>query len=207
MSLTSNWFSFHEEVDFLHKYFKDNFFPSDLFYRYTHKFLNKTFIPKIEIPTVPKMPLYASIPLIHDKKFYSELRKLASTYVPAVKLNLIPTNPFTIGSLFKIKDRLCPLMTSNVIYMFKCPKCNLGNYVGATQRLLKVRADSHKGVSYRTGTKLKNPEFSNIREHAQKCKYAIQYEDFNIVCKAKNSQLLTILEPLVIKPVVPNLNG
>ena len=205
-SLTSDWNSFHNEILYLHQYFINNCFPSKLFYKHLNKFLNNIFHPKFEIPTVPKLSFYASVPLIYDKRFYQDLRKTVNKYLPAVELKLIPSNPMTIGSLFKYKECLHPLMTSGVIYMFNCPRCDLGKYVGSTRRLLKVRLDSHCGVSYRTGVKLSNPEFSCVRDHAKKCKYNIKYKDFKIIGKARNDHQLSILESLFIKQLVPQLN-
>ena len=112
-----------------------------------------------------------------------------------------------IKSLFPSKERIDPLMTSGVVYLYNCPRCNLGKYVGSTRRLLKVRIDSHKGVSYRTGMKLSNPEFSNIRDHIKKCRNNIDYKDFKIVGKTKNEYELPILESLLIKQLVPQLNA
>ena len=55
--------------------------------------------------------------------------------------------------------------------------------------------------------KLSNPEFSNVRNHAKKCKHHIKYEDFKIVGRAFNNHHLTILESLCIKQMVPQLNA
>ena len=79
--------------------------------------------------------------------------------------------------------------------------------MGATRRLLKVRANAHRGVSFRTGVSIKNPEFSSIRNHTKTCKHKICYEDFEILGKATNSQKLAILESLFIKQTVPQLNN
>ena len=163
--------------------------------------------PVVNYPTVPKLDLYASIPfLINNNNFYKKLYEIIRLYFPAVKLKLIPKNPLTIGSLFRHKDKLDYLMTSNVVYEYTCPKCDFGNYIGATKRLLRVRADAHKGVSHRTGVKLKTPEYSNIREHTKKCKVDINYIDFKIVGQTSNDQDLPILESLMIKQLVPSLN-
>ena len=148
-TLTSDWHSFHKEILFLHQYFLDNCYPSKLFYRYLRKFLNNIYFPKIQIPTVPKLSLYASIPLLNQDNFYKELQKIINKHIPAINLNLIRINKMNIGSFFHPKEKLHPLMTSGVIYEFNCPRCNLGKYVGSTRRLLKVRV----GVSYRTGVK------------------------------------------------------
>ena len=170
-------------------------------------FLNNIYRPKLQIPSVPKLPMYANVPLIYSKSFYQDICGIVSNFLPAVSLKLIPTNPLTIGSLFKYKEKLDPLMTSGVVYLFNCPKCELGKYVGSTRRLLKVRVDSHRGISYRTGAKLGNPEFSNIRNHAKTCKYDIKYKDFKIIGRAPNEQQLDILESLCIKQMVPHLNS
>ena len=98
-------------------------------------------------------------------------------------------------------------MTSGVVYKYTCPRCKRGTYVGSTRRLLKVRIDAHKGVSYRTGSKLTNPEFSSIRDHAKICKNSIEYKHFEIFSRASNELSLTIMESLTIKQVVPSLNA
>ena len=98
-------------------------------------------------------------------------------------------------------------MRSCVVYHFTCPKCNLGNYVGCTNRLLKVRIDSHKGVSYRTGSKLSKPEMSAIRSHCHQCRRIVENSDFKILAQAQNSSCLFILESLYIKQLKPPLNN
>ena len=98
-------------------------------------------------------------------------------------------------------------MTSCVVYKYSCPFCKQGTYVGSTHRLLKVRIDSHKGVSYRTGTALTNPEYSSIRDHSKICKSPINYKNFEILGRASNESSLAILESLMIKQAVPSLNA
>ena len=73
--------------------------------------------------------------------------------------------------------------------------------------MLKVRIDSHKGVSHRTGCPLNKKEFSAIREHCKKCKHDIQYEDFSIIAQAPNRSSLAILESLYIRQFQPSLNN
>ena len=115
------------------------------------------------------MKMYASIPFItNNNNFKKEIDNLIKKFIPGLDLKLIPKNPLTLGSLFKIKDKLSPLMQSLVIYKYTCPRCNRGTYIGSTKRLLKVRIDSHKGISHRTGSTLNKQEFSNIRDHSKK---------------------------------------
>ena len=164
--------------------------------------------PTNKNPTAPKLDLYASVPfLVNNTEFYNKLYEIVRANIPAVNLKLIPKNPLTIKSLFRYKDRLDYLMTSNVVYKYSCPKCNFGNYVGSTKRLLKVRIDSHKGVSHRTGCQISNPEFSSIRDHSKKCKSFIDNKNFDIIGQVTNDHDLPILESLLIKQLVPSLNA
>ena len=94
-----------------------------------------------------------------------------------------------------------------VVYKYTCPRCNLGTYLGSTKRMLKVRIDAHRGVSYRTGNNLATKEFSNIREHAKRCKSNISYDNFEILGQACNETSLLLLESLAIKQHVPSLNN
>ena len=164
-------------------------------------------MPIIKSPTVPKLPFYSVIPYVKDYQFNIRLRQLISKYIGAVDLRLIPINPVKIGSFFKTKERLNDLMSSCVVYKYSCPRCKRGTYVGSTQRLLKVRIDSHKGVSYRTGSSLTNPEYSSIRDHTKICKSSIDYKNFEIMGRASNESSLAVLESLIIKQAVPSLNA
>ena len=98
-------------------------------------------------------------------------------------------------------------MQSNVAYLFTCPKCKVGTYLGATKRMLKTRIDSHKGVSHRTGNPLNRKDFSSIREHCNKCKTQFNYKDFQIIGTASDEPSLFVLESLLIKQNVPTLNN
>ena len=207
-TLTTDWQLFHNEIEFLSTFFKNNCYPSKLFYDSVKTFLNKKLSPPVKHPIVPKLDLYACVPfLVNNTDFYKKLYEIIRSHFPAVNLKLIPKNPLTIGSLFKCKDKLDYLMTSNVVYRYSCPKCDFGIYIGATKRLLRVRIAAHKGVSHRTGNRISNPEFSNIREHTKKCKTGIDYGDFCIVGQTSNDHDLPILESLIIKQLVPSLNS
>ena len=206
LSLTSDWALFHQEIVFLQNYFTSNCFPVHVFHRILKKLLNQKFSNRPKYCEVPKLRLYATFPFLYEDNFRRDFIKTVQKYIGAIDLKLIPKNPKSIASLFRFKDRLPPLMSSGVVYEYNCPKCNLGKYIGSTRRLLRVRADSHRGVSYRTGCQLANPESSNIRSHIIKCKTDIRYEDFKIIGNANNQQELLILETLNIKQRVPSLN-
>ena len=142
-----------------------------------------------------------------NKAYWKQLKKVILDSFPCLDLKLIFKNPLTVGSMFRFKDSLPELMRSSVVYMFTCPRCNLGNYVGSTKRLLKVRIDAHRGVSHRTGCTLNTKEFSTIREHTYKCKVNISYKHFKIIAQAPSNSSLLVLESLAIKQQAPKLNN
>ena len=208
-SVCSSWINFHEEVCFLEKYFSKNGYPSFVFQKLVKNFIDKLFSPKVIEYTVSKKLIYISLPYMGHLSIIikKELDQLLQKHYPYAKFNFIFKNPLTINSLFKFKDSLPELMRSCVVYEYTCPKCNLGNYVGCTNRLLKVRIDSHRGVSYRIGSKLGKPEMSSIRNHCFKCKHKVEYHDFKILVQAQNTSCLYILESLYIKQTQPSLNN
>ena len=207
-SLCSDWYKFHDEMLSLSSYFTKNCYPSQLFDKITKNLLNNVFKPKPRIIDVPKKNMYVSLPLMTNySAVKQELTKSLSNLYPYVKFNFIFKNPLTLNSLFHFKDTLPELMRSSVVYQFNCPKCNFGTYIGCTSRLLKVRIDSHRGVSHRTGSNLSKKEFSSIRNHSVSCKYNIKYTDFKILSIAQNRYSLPFLESLLIKQLSPNLNS
>ena len=148
-----------------------------------------------------------SLPYTNSENFLPSLTKMINKYFFCLDPKLVLRNPRTIASIFKFKETVPTLMRSLVIYRYTCPRRNLGTYVGSTKRMLKVRIDSHRGISHRTGNNLSKKEFSNIREHANKCKSRISYNNFEIIFQAANEFSLPVLESLYIKQLVPSLNS
>ena len=159
-SLTSSWVEFHKELCFLKTYFTNNCYPSSLFENIVGKFLHNVFNPMATTYDVPKKIMHISLPFTHNYSYIKrELSRFLSLQYPYVEFRFVFKNPLTIGSLFHFKDSLPDLMRSSIIYLFTCPECNSGKYIGASNRILKVRIDCHKGVSYRTGSDLNNKDF------------------------------------------------
>lgn len=207
-SLCSSWLNFHKEINFLTEYFNKNCYPSFLFEKHVHKFLDDIFRPKVLITTVPKKLMYVSLPYTFDTRdLKCELLSILNKFYPYVDFKFIFKNPFTIGKLFHFKDTLPESMRSCLVYLYSCPKCNFGTYVGCTRRLLKVRIDSHRGVSHRTGSSLSTKEHSSIRSHATTCRHKIDYHHFKILSQSPSLHALPFLESLYIKQLSPNLNN
>ena len=162
----------------------------------------------MKVSTAPKKVVYLTLPFMGflNKQIKNELSSNLSRLFPMVDFKICFVNPFKIGNLFKFKDSLPQLMRSRVVYKYNCPKCNLGTYVGSTDRLLKIRIDSHRGVSYRTGNPLNTPDPSPIRSHNSNCNKNLVYDNFTILATANSQQDLLILESLFIKSNSPRLN-
>jgi hypothetical protein len=206
--LSSNWISFHNEIKFLTTFFKDNCYPDGLLHSFTKTFLNDSYHPTIPTLTVPKLKFRLSVPFLgsYSRLYKKDLTNTVNKFFPFVELELIFVNPLKIMTLFKFKDRLQDGMRSNLVYLYTCPRCSRGNYVGCTQRLLKVRVDCHRGVSYRTDNALSRKEHSAIREHAIKCKHKLDYSHFKILASTTKKCDLPVLESLLIKQINPSLN-
>ena len=207
--ICSNWSLFHKEIEFLSKFFIQNSFPTNVFPKIVNKFLDHKFNPKIKISTAPKKIVYLALPFMGllNKQIKTELNSNLSRLFPMAEFKICFINNFKIGNLFRFKDTLPKLMRSRVVYKYNCPKCNLGTYVGSTDRLLKIRIDSHRGVSYRTGNPLNTLEPSPIRSHNSNCNSNIVYDNFSILSTANSQQDLLILESLFIKSHSPLLNN
>ena len=104
---------------------------------------------------------------VYSKMLKRELENSLDKLYPMASFRFCFVNNQTLQSLFKFKDNLPELLQTGVIYKYNCPKCKLGTYIGSTERLLKVRIDSHKGVSHRRGSPLNVKENSAIRTHSE----------------------------------------
>ena len=197
------------EVSFLIEYFGKNCYPPAVFYGVLRKFLNNIFSPPMQHCTVPKKKVYVSLPYMGNltTSIKKDLTSHLTRLYPYVQFHFIFKNNFTLGNLFKFKDGIPKLFRSGIIYKFDCPRCNLGTYIGCSSRMLRVRIDSHNGVSHRTGCPLNKKEYSAIRDHCKKCKHDIQYEDFTILAQTPNKLSLAILESLYIRQFQPSLNS
>ena len=60
--LSSKYLTFHLEINFLHTFFHNNGFPSNLFFKLVNQFLDKQYNCKPVILTAQKMPVCTSFP-------------------------------------------------------------------------------------------------------------------------------------------------
>ena len=79
-------------------------------------------------------------------------------------------------------------------------------YIGETIKQFKVRICQHKGLSFRSGNVLSDPENSKIFAHSISHNHSIDNDNFKILAQCNNEYDLKILEAIYIYNHNPNLN-
>ena len=115
-AVSSDWISFHNEVELLRDFFKNNCYPTFLFNKFLKRFLENKFQPKTLIPTAPKLEFFASLPYTKDRKFLITLKRILKQHFFCLDPKLVLRNPRTIGAMFRFKDVIPTLMASLVVY-------------------------------------------------------------------------------------------
>ena len=150
--ICSSYQALHLELTFLTKYFCQNSFPNKLVSYHIRQFLWKQYDNKPKLHTVAKKEKFIVLPYLGyvSDKMKAELAVIFTKFLPHLNIRITFNNSKTIGSLFRLKDKLPTLLNAMVVYKYSCPSCN-ASYIGSTTRRLHVRIAEHKGVSSRTG--------------------------------------------------------
>ena len=106
--ICSNEKSFNAELKFLTTYFTQNGFPCNFVQKMFRRVLNSIYNPKPIKCTVPKKPLFISVPYLGKDSFIlkRKLTSLIGRFYPQFKIICCFKSSFTIGSMFKFKDKL-----------------------------------------------------------------------------------------------------
>jgi hypothetical protein len=206
--ISTNYGLFHDEIVKLKDFFVKNSYPLHVIETVISDFLNTKFNPAPKSSTVPKLKKYIKLQFFgsNSYKIRNELKSILKQSFHHIDFQIVFTNPFTIGSYFKIKDRLPDDVRSCVVYNYQCSCCN-ARYIGSTTRSFKARRLEHLGKSIHTGKPLTKPEFSNIRLHSEECNHPINHSDFKILKSLPDAQSLLIAESIFIKNNKPSLNS
>ena len=160
-------------------------------------FLENTFQPKPLTYNVPRKVLYLKISFLghHSIQLSKQLHQLVTDICPYLKIKSIFINPLNISKLFSFKDKIPNGLLSKLIYMWTCPKCEVGKYIGCTTRHLATKIAEHAAKSVRTN----KPIHSAIRFHSINCKTDINFNDLKILKSDQNKQNLLLYESLLIR--------
>ena len=209
--LCCSWEKFHAEVCFLKKTFQKNTFPEFFIDRCVKAFLDKIFIVKKVIITVPKKELRICLPFLGKQSFdiKTKLSKFVSKNFPQCKLQIIFNSNSRIRNFFTFKDKIPLSVRSHILYRYTCDGCN-AVYIGKTRRHYLVRVFEHLGTSLLTHKKYTyNPLNINntaILNHINCKKCAGNQNNFKIIGSAKNDYLLCLKETLLIHKDKPKIN-
>ena len=152
--------------------------------------------------------MYISFPYFGyvSEKLKNEIQWLVGRKFPQLNLKIVLRNEFSVGSLFKHKERLEPSLCSDLIYEYNCALCN-ERYIGSTVRQYGCRIAEHRGVSVRTNFPLTNKPISAIYDHSFKTGHQIKPTSFKIIDKCNVRGQLRILESLYVFKRVHTLNS
>ena len=134
-----------------------------------------------------------------------KLKRIIKTNYTTLDIRTVFVNNYTLGSFFKIKDRIPISLRSSVVYNYTCGDCN-ASYIGKTTRNLSIRIREHDGLSFRAGGMLAKPMNSSIREHSHEHDHVINKENFQVLETFTSDNDLLILESLWIWKKRPTLN-
>lgn len=205
--ISTTYFDFHIEAEFLKKLFRDNGYPPHVFEKQLSFFINNIFGSPLRPCTVPKKTVYIPLPYYGNKgeDQYRKLQNNLNNIYPHLNIKIIQKTCRTIANFFPFKDRLPDMLSSDVIYSYTCRDCN-ALYIGSTCRRAVERFYEHLGKSYRTGRHFSKPSLSHIRNHALDQDHTLSLNDFKIV-QSPPPHLLSIYESLHIHHSKPSINA
>ena len=174
-------------------------------------FLDKIFIVKEVITTVPRKEVRICLPFLgkHSFEIRTKLCKFVSLHFPQCKLQVMFNSNNRLRNFFGFKDKIPLSVRSHVLYRYTCDCCN-AVYIGKTRRHYGVRVLEHLGISLATGNNYTfNPNNTNntaILNHINHTSCRGKEENFRIIGSAKTDQLLCIKETLLIHKNKPKIN-
>ena len=146
------------------------------------KFLDKLYIHKQIVSTVPKRELLVVLPFL--RKFSLNLRKRlyksVSKSLPQCNIKVIFQSRNRLSSLFKFKDSIPLYLHSHLICKFQCSNCNI-TYYGETEHNLKVRAGEHISMSPLMGKSVNNNKNFSVKDHCLWSSQVCSFGDFTFL--------------------------
>ena len=208
--ISSDYFSFDSEVQFLKNILQKNGYPLRFIETHIFRMLKKLYKPYDHVPVdnydVPKPIIYFTTYFLGNisNVLAKDIKALLSDSYPQVHLRMLYKSYNTIGSSFSFKDKTPVDCMSNVVYKYTCECCK-ASYIGKTEVQFRCRICQHLGISPRTGDELKVPVASKIREHSLKCKTHINVDNFTILDSLPSKKGILILESLHQKIKKPSI--
>ena len=190
---------FHFEIEKLKEILLFNGYSNKFIDKCISKFMNKLYIKKPVMLTVPKKQLYLVLPYMGKMSALvkSGLARSLHKRLPFCKVKIAFKTSNRLKNYFSFKDVVPEPLRSCQIYNFTCGSCNT-SYIGKTFRQLKVRVLENQGVSPRTGKHLKRTLSNSVRDHMLNCNHVVVWDVFKVFGRKPNHWLLEIKESLFI---------
>ena len=198
---------FHFEIEKRKEILLFNEYSNKLIDQCISKFVNKLYLKRPVMLTVPKKQLYLVLPFMGkmSDSVKSGLATSLHKYLAFRKVKIVFKTSNHLKNFFSLKDVVPEPLRSYQIYNSMCGSCN-ASYIGKTFRHMKVRVSEHHGVPPRTGKHLKGTLSTSVRNHMLDCNHMVAWDDFKVLGRESNHWLLEIKESLFIKRDKPSLN-
>ena len=191
--LFSDMFKFHFEIEKLQEIVLSNGYSNKFIDTCISKFMNKLYIKKPVMLTVPKKQLCLLLPFMGKTSALvnSGLARSLHTRLPFCKVKIVFKTSNRLKNYYSFKDVVPEPLCSCQIYNFTCRICN-ASYIGKTFRYMKVRVSEHHGVSPWTSKHLKGTLSTSVRDHLLDCNRMVAWDDLKVlgresqVCKHHN---------------------
>ena len=108
-------------------------FLTNYFDKFLNNYLDRIYNPKNPTLSVPKLPVYMSLPFMGDHSYHckKQLSLLINKYFPQVDFRCIFVNKNIVSSFFPFKNQIPLMMSSNIIYKYSRGQCQ-SSYIGET---------------------------------------------------------------------------
>ena len=198
-----------KEIKDLKNILRRNHYPEGSIDKVIYKFLNNKFVQKPMVSTVSKRKIRIVLPFLGQTSLtiQKKLRELFRM-IPSCRIEVVYQTTYRMGNMFRFKDCLPKSIMTDFVYHFKC-SCCAATYVGRCVRHKQVRFCEHSGLSPRTGKPYKPTlvNASSIKLHMMKEKHPVDpNQDFKILSRGGNREILDIKESIMISRLNPVLN-
>ena len=167
----------------LREILKRNNYSSGIIEQFIKSFLNKLYVPKKVIATVPKKQLFIVLPYLgtSSSNIKRKLRTCFKNSLPHCNSKIILKSTNHLSSLFDFKDVIPKELQSHTEYKFSCGNC-IVTYYGNTRRHLNVISNEHISISYLTRNRVQCKP-SAVPDHLLLHKHDGDFSAFTILCQ------------------------
>ena len=205
--LVSDMSKFHFKIERLKEILLSNGYSNKSTDKCILKLMNKLYIKKPVMLTVPKKQLCLVLPYMGKMSALvkSGLARSLHKRLPFCNVRMVFKTSNRLRKYFGFKDVVPEPLCFCQIYNFTCGSCN-ASYTGKTIKHMKVRVSEHPGVSPRRGKYLKETLSTSVKDHILDCNHMAAWDEFKVLGREPNHWLPEIKESLFINIDKPSLN-